>query len=106
MQANAAQSSFIPRVGANIEKFTRKLRAWSKAISTDPAPHNGSDEEADDKGPKKLQEIPVFKVEFCDELSVEDILMEILLHQQLHTSKEYTINGLSFKVDVLDDTEL
>ena len=78
----------------------------SKAISTDPAPHNGSDEEADDKGPKKLQEIPVFKVEFCDELSVEDILMEILLHQQLHTSKEYTINGLSFKVDVLGDTEL
>ena len=78
----------------------------SKAISTDPAPHNGSDEEADDKGPKKLQEIPVFKVEFCDELSVEDILMEILLHQQLHTSKEYTINGLSFKVEVLGDTEL
>ena len=67
----------------------------SKAISTDPAPHNGSDEEADDKGPKKLQEIPVFKVEFCDELSVEDILMEILLHQQLHTSKEYTINQSS-----------
>ena len=48
----------------------------------------------------------VFKVEFCNELSIEDILMEILLHEQLHTSKEYTINGLSFKVDVLDDTEL
>ena len=82
------------------------LEPGSKAISTDPAPHNGSDEEADDKGPKKLQEIPVFKVEFCDELSVEDILMEIVLHQQLHTSKEYTINGLRFKVDVLDNTEL
>ena len=93
-----------------LEQILRSLQEnfepGSKAISTDPAPHNGSDEEADDKGPKKLQEIPVFKVEFCDELSVEDILMEILLHQQLHTSKEYTINGLSFKVDVLGDTEL
>ena len=48
----------------------------------------------------------VVKVEFCDELSVEDILMEILMHQQIHASKEYTINGLSFKVYVLDDTEL
>ena len=93
-----------------LEQILRSLQEnfepGSKAISTDPAPHNGSDEEADDKGPKKLQEIPVFKVEFCDELSVEDILMEILLHQQLHTSKEYTINGLSFKLDVLGDTEL
>ena len=93
-----------------LEQILRSLQEnfepGSKAISTDPAPHNGSDEEADDKGPKKLQEIPVFKVEFCDELSVEDILMEILLHQQLHTSKEYTINGLSFKVYVLNDTEL
>ena len=87
-----------------LEQILRSLQEnfepGSKAISTDPAPHNGSDEEANDKGPKKLQEIPVFKAEF------EDILMEILLHQQLHTSKEYTINGLSFKVDVLDDTEL
>ena len=33
-------------------------------------------------------------------------MMEILLHQKLHTSKEYTINGLSFKVYVLNDTEL
>ena len=93
-----------------LEQILRSLQEnfepGSKAISTDPAPHNGSDEEADEEGPNKLQEIPVFKVEFCDELSVEDILMEILLHQQLHTSKEYTINGLSFKVDVLDDTEL
>ena len=32
--------------------------------------------------------------------------MEILMHQQIHTAKEYTINGLSFKVYVLDDTEL
>ena len=93
-----------------LEQILRSLQEnfepGSKAISTDPAPHNGSDEEADDKGPKKLQEIPVFKVEFCDELSVEDISMETLLHQQLHTSKEYTINSLSFKVDVLGDTEL
>ena len=77
-----------------------------KAISTDPVPHNVSDEELDNKGPRKLQEIPVFRVEFCDELSVaEDILMEILLlHQQLHTSKckEYTI----YKVYVVYDTEL
>ena len=87
-----------------LEQILRGLQ--SKAISTDPAPHNVSNEEADDKGPKKLREIPVFKVEFCDELSVEGILMEILLHQQRHTSKEYTINDLSFKVDVLDDTEL
>ena len=89
-----------------LRSLQENLEPGSKVISTDPAPHNGSDEDVDEKGPKKLQEIPVFKVEFCDELSVEDILMEILLHQQLHTSKEYTINGLSFKVDVLDDTEL
>ena len=89
-----------------LRSLQENLEPGSKAISTDPAPHNRSDEEADDNGPKKLQEIPVFKVEFCDEQSVEDILMEILLQQQLHTSKEYTINGLSFKVDVLDDTEL
>ena len=93
-----------------LEQILRNLQEnfepESRAISTDPAPHNVSDEEADDKGPKKLQEIGVFKVEFCDELSVEDILMEILMHQQIHTSKEYTINGLSFKVYVLDDTEL
>ena len=89
-----------------LRSLQENLEPGSKAISTDLAPHDGSDEEADDKGPKKLQEIPVFKVEFCDELSVEDILVEILLHQQLHTSKKYTINGLSFKVYVLDDTEL
>ena len=68
--------------------------------------HNVSNEEVDDKGPKKLREIPVFKVEFCDEQSAEDIFMEILLHQLLHTSKEYKMNGLSFKVYVLNDTEL
>ena len=104
-KATQCQDSFH-----ELEQILRSLQEnfepGSKAISTDPAPHNGSDEEADDKRPKKLQEIPVFKVEFCDELSVEDILMEILLHQQLHTSKEYTINGLSFKVYVLNDTEL
>ena len=93
-----------------LEQILRSLQEnvepGSKAISTDPAPHNVSNEEVDDKGPKKLREIPVFKVEFCDEKSAEDIFMEILLHQQLHTSKEYTINGLSFKVYVLNDTEL
>ena len=93
-----------------LEQILRSLQEnfepGSKVISTDPAPHNGSDEDVDEKGRKTLQEIPVFNVDFCDELSVEDILMEILLHQQLHTSKEYTIKGLSFKVDVLDDTEL
>ena len=93
-----------------LEQILRSLQEnvepGSKAISTDPAPHNTSNEEVDDKGPKKLREIPVFKVEFCDEQSAEDIFMEILLHQQLHTSKEYTINGLSFKVYVLNDTEL
>ena len=93
-----------------LEQILRSLQEnfepGSKAISTDPAPHNVSDEKTADKGPKKLQEIQVFKVEFCDELSVEDILMEILMHQQIHTSKECTLNGLSFKVYVLDDTEL
>ena len=93
-----------------LEQILRSLQEnfepGSKAISTDPATHNVSNEEVDDKGPKKLREIPVFKVEFCDEQSAEDIFMEILLHQQLHTSKEYTMNGLSFKVYVLNDTEL
>lgn len=60
----------------------------------------------DNKHEGKLRDIPVLKVEYCDELRIEDILTEILLNQQLHTSKEYTLNGLSFKVYVLDDTEL
>ena len=77
-----------------MRSLQENLEPENKATSADPTHHNGSDEEADDK------------VEFCDELSVKDILMEILLHQQLHTSKEYTINGLSFKVYVLNDTEL
>lgn len=41
-----------------------------------------------------------------DKLNAVDILMEILLQQKLHTSKEYTLDGLRFKVYVLDDTEL
>lgn len=41
-----------------------------------------------------------------DQLNAVDILMEILLQQKLHTSKEYTLDGLRFKVYVLDDTEL
>lgn len=41
-----------------------------------------------------------------DRPNVVDILMEILLQQKLHTSKEYTLDGLRFKVHVLDDTEL
>lgn len=53
-----------------------------------------------------VQEISVLKVEPRNELRVQDILMEILLHQQLHTLKEYTLNGSSFRVYVLDDTEL
>ena len=83
-----------------LEQILRSLQQnfepGSEAISTDPAPHNVSDEEADEKGPKKLEEIPVFKVEFCDEQSVEDILIEMLLHQELHIPKEYTINTLNF----------
>ena len=51
-----------------LEQILRSLQEnfepGSKAISTDPAPHNVSDEKTADKGPKKLQEIPVFKVEF------------------------------------------
>lgn len=78
-----------------------------KAISTDHAESFKSAEEGKEKhNERKFQEIPVLKVEYCDELSIEDLLMEILQRQQLHTSKEYTMNGLSFKVYVLDDTEL
>ena len=44
--------------------------------------------------------------ECTDQLSFVDILMEILLRQKLHTAKEYTLDGLTFKVYVLDDTEL
>ena len=40
------------------------------------------------------------------QLNAVDILMEILLQQKLHTSKEYTLDGLRFRVYVLDDTEL
>ena len=92
-----------------LEHILRSLQEHSepanKTISSD---HAGSlnGEEGERKELKKVQEIPVLKVEFCDELSIEDILMEILLHQQLHTSKEYTLNGLRFTVYVLDDTEV
>ena len=54
----------------------------------------------------KSQDIPAVKIRHCDELRFEDLLMEILLRQQLHTEKEYTFNGLNFMVYVLDDTEL
>ena len=54
----------------------------------------------------KSQDIPVVKIRHCDELRFEDLLMEILLRQQLHTEKKYTFNGLNFMVYVLDDTEL
>ena len=41
-----------------LEQILRSLQEnvepGSKAISTDPAPHNVSNEEVDDKGPKKL----------------------------------------------------
>lgn len=48
----------------------------------------------------------VFTEERSDQQNAVDILMEILLQQKLHTSKEYTLDGLRFKVYVLDDTEL
>lgn len=48
----------------------------------------------------------VSTAERSDQLNAVDILMEILLQQKLHTSKEYTLDGLRFKVYVLDDTEL
>ena len=44
--------------------------------------------------------------ERSDQKNAVDILMEILLQQKLHTSKEYTLDGLRVKVYVLDDTEL
>ena len=83
-----------------LRSLQENLEPGGKAISTDPVPHNVSDEKLDDKGPRKLQEIPVFKVEFCDELPIaEDILMDILLlHQQPHISKckEY-LRGLRYR---------
>lgn len=48
----------------------------------------------------------VSTAERSNQLNAVDILMEILLQQKLHTSKEYTLDGLRFKVYVLDDTEL
>ena len=47
-----------------LRSLQENLEPGSKAISTDPAPHNGSDEE-DDKGPKKLREIEVSKLSFA-----------------------------------------
>ena len=92
-----------------LEEILRSLQehcvTTEKGISTDHhTPESLSSK--DNKHEGKLRDIPVLKVEYCDELQIEDILMEILLNQQLHTSKEYTLNGLSFKVYVLDDTEL
>ena len=41
-----------------LEQILRSLQEnfepESKVISTDPAPHNGSDEDVDEKGPKKF----------------------------------------------------
>ena len=90
-----------------LEEILRSLQehgvTTKKGISTG---HTESLSSKDEKGEGKLRDIPVLKVECCDKLRIEDILMEILLNQQLHTSKEYTVNGLRFKVRVLDDTEL
>jgi len=50
------------------------------------------------------EEVPTAKRN--ERVNAVDILMEILLQQKLHTSKEYTLGGLRFRVYVLDDTEL
>ena len=96
-----------------LEEVLRSLQEHcgptDKASSTDHTKSlsRGKDENGEKHNERKaMQEIPVIKVEYCNELSIEEVLMEILLRQQLHTSKEYTLNGLSFKVYVLDDTEL
>lgn len=54
----------------------------------------------------KFQDVPIVKIQRCDQMGFQDLLMEILLHQQLHTAKEYTVSGLSFIVYILDDTDL
>ena len=78
-----------------LRSLQQNFEPESEVISTDPAPHNVSDQEVDEKGPKNLEEIPVFKVEFCDEQSVEDILMKMLLH--LTTSYTQGIHNKRFE---------
>lgn len=79
------------------------LRAYSGEKSTS-LDHGSTRKEKKYVSSTISQEIPTSDCN--DELEIENILMEILLHQKLHTSKEYSLNGQIFKVYVLDDTEL
>ena len=86
----------------DLEEILRSLQEYSGDKVT---PSDGST-----KGLEKHFESTNSKdasaAERSDKLNAVDILMEILLQQKLHTSKEYTLHGLRFKVYVLDDTEL
>lgn len=87
----------------DLEEVLRSLQAYSGEKVTS-LHHEGTRKE-DNYGDRTIsQENPT--QECNDELEIEEILMEILLHQKLHTSKEYSVNGQRFKVYILDDTEL
>lgn len=83
-----------------LEEILRSLQVYSGDKPATSSDHESAREE------EQRDENTNSTAEYNDQLSFEEILMEILLHQKLHTSKEYTLNGLTFKVYVLDDTEL
>lgn len=87
----------------DLEEVLRSLQVYSAENST-PLDHDSTRTEGNHGDSTKSQHIST--PDCNDEFDIEDILMEILLRQKLHTSKEYTLNGLRFKVYVLEDTEL
>lgn len=95
----------------DLEEMLKSLRDYRDAttderVSKESKKESLTNTEEVKRRDVKSQDIPVVKIRHCDELRFEDLLMEILLRQQLHTEKEYTFNGLKFMVYVLDDTEL
>lgn len=86
----------------DLEEILRSLQEYSGEKVT----HSDDSTKGLEKHFESTNSQEVSAAERRNQLNVVDILMEILLRQKLHTSKEYTLDGLRFKVYVLDDTEL
>ena len=88
----------------DLEEILRSLQEYSGdkvAPSDDSTVTKGLEKHSVDTTSKEVS-----TAKRNERVNAVDILMEILLQQKLHTSKEYTLGGLRFRVYVLDDTEL
>ena len=88
----------------DLEEILRSLQEYSGERAT--TPDDGNIKEVEEHSVESGNPQDISTEECSDQISIVDILMEILLRQKLHTAKEYTLDGLTFKVYVLDDTEL